>query len=146
MIPDFDPKTGQLPPGIHEATWNEFVARFGTNIRRRRLIDGLKLALDSLKQAGCKTAYIDGSFVTSKVYPKDFDACWDAKGVKAALLDEALLFFDKNRELQKQKYDGDIFPAQVYADSDGQSYLSFFQIDRQERPKGIIALSLEELP
>lgn len=145
MIPPFDAKTGQLPPGIHEATWDEFVTRFGTNIRRRKLLDGLKLALNSLKFAGCRTAYVDGSFVRNKDEPQDFDACWDAKGVKAALLDEALLFFDKSRGLQKQKYGGDIFPSQVYVEP-GRTYLSFFQSDRQERPKGIVALNLEELP
>lgn len=84
--------------------------------------------------------------MTNKEEPGDFDACWDAKGVKAALLDEALLFFDKNRELQKQKYGGEIFPAQALADYNGQTYLAFFQINRQENPKGIVALNLEELP
>src|SRR5438046_1923419 len=100
MIPEFDPG-GNLPPGVHETTWGIFVARFGINERRRRLISGLKRALDSLKRAGCTRAYIDGSFVTAKDQPGDFDACWDPVGVVGALLNPALLDFDNGRHLQK---------------------------------------------
>ena len=38
---------------------------------------GLRAALESLKSAGCRTVYLNGSFVTSKEAPNDFDACWD---------------------------------------------------------------------
>jgi hypothetical protein len=145
MIPDFDPKTGQLPIGIHEATWDEFVTRFATNVRRRKLIDGLKLALDSLKQAGCKTAYIDGSFVTSKNYPRDFDGCWDGIGVDSDLLDPELLVLNRGRIVQKEKYGGELFPLQLTADENGHNYLEFFQFTRTGKPKGIVALNLEEL-
>jgi hypothetical protein len=109
MLPDFDQKTGQLPPGIHQATWDEFVTRFGTNVRRRKLIDGLKLALDSLKHAGCKTAYVDGSFVTSKERPRDFDGCWDANGVDGDLLDPELLVLNRDRIVQKRSTEENFF-------------------------------------
>jgi hypothetical protein len=48
MIPEFD-ECGNLPPGIHHATWNEIVTRYATSVRRRELLDGLLDALRSLK-------------------------------------------------------------------------------------------------
>src|ERR1700677_924888 len=71
MIPKFDER-GNLPPGIHHATWSEIVTRYATSTRRRDLLDGLLDALRSLKAAGCATAYLDGSFVTAKAHPDDF--------------------------------------------------------------------------
>lgn len=86
MIPEFDER-GNLPPGIHRATWNEIVARYATSTHRRNLLDGLLDALRSLKTAGYSTAYLDGSFVTAKACPDDFDACWESAGVVPIRLD-----------------------------------------------------------
>jgi hypothetical protein len=80
MIPEFD-INGNLPPGIHQVTWEEFTKRFGITRHRCKLLGGLKRALDSLKAAGCQTVYVDGSFITEKKVPGDFDACWDINGV-----------------------------------------------------------------
>ncbi len=49
MIPPFDPATGALPPGIQEATWTEVVIRYGYNPVRRRLLNGLYMALEALR-------------------------------------------------------------------------------------------------
>jgi hypothetical protein len=80
VIPNFD-DNGNLPPGVHFCEWEEFVERFGTNDLRLRLMSGLRRAMEQLKIAGCRTIYIDGSFVTSKPDPGDFDACWDTEDV-----------------------------------------------------------------
>lgn len=146
MIPGFDPG-GNLPPGVHETTWDVFVARFGINERRRRLIAGLKRALDSLKRAGCTRAYVDGSFVTAKDQPGDFDACWDPVGVNGALLDPVLLNFDNGRQLQKIVFYGELFPSHWPADLAGRRFIEFFQTDKNTGdPKGIVALKVQELP
>jgi transcriptional regulator with XRE-family HTH domain len=84
VIPEFDP-AGNLPAGIHEATWDELATRYGTTANRRRLLDELKLALESLRNAGCRRAYLNGSFVTAKDEPGDFDACWEAALVDSRL-------------------------------------------------------------
>ena len=75
MIPAFDPDTGNLPAGEHRARWDEIVERFGYTPWRRKLLDGLEAALASLRAAGCDRVYLDGSFVTAKEEPADFDAC-----------------------------------------------------------------------
>lgn len=143
---DFD-SSGNLPPGVHECTWDEFSRRFGWNEHRRRLLGGLRRALEALKVAGCRRVYIDGSYVTAKELPNDYDACWDLSGVDDALLDPVLLEFDNRRLAQKTKYFGEMFPAQWQADpSTGQAYLDFFQTDRNTgEAKGIVALDVQRL-
>src|SRR5262245_35713043 len=108
MIPPFQ-SNGNLPSGIHVADWPEFVARFGTTPRRLALLSGLRAALDSLHDAGCLSVYVDGSFVTSKADPNDFDACWDVSGVDPARLDAVFLTFDNGRAAQKARFGGEFF-------------------------------------
>src|SRR4051794_40679699 len=90
MIPKFDSTTGNLPPGIWDATWSEFSAQFGFTERRRQLMAGLQLALIDLQHAGCRRAYVNGSFVTAKPDPNDFDGCWERVGVDLLRLDPVL--------------------------------------------------------
>lgn len=144
-IPPFE-DSGNLPEGIHEASWEEIVDRYGTTDRRRELLEGLQQALESLRGAGCRRLYIDGSFVTAKDEPADFDACWEAAGVDPDLLDPVLLTFANRRAAQKERFGGELFPADWEADPHGTRFLDYFQQDSVtgER-KGIVALDLEEL-
>ena len=110
------------------------------------LLEGIRAALENLKNAGCQVAYIDGSFVTGKLYPKDFDACWDEDGVDPTVLDPVLLRFEVGMVAQKEKYFGELYPAQSIADGCGRTYLEFFQTESfTETPKGIVAIDLEGL-
>jgi len=144
MIPEFN-SNGNLPQGIHQTTWTEFVNRFGTTSHRRRLLNGLKNAKDSLRRAGCKSVYIDGSFITSKEIPADFDGCWDVQGVDPELLDPVLLNFECGRLEQKAKYSGELLPAQFTESASGITILEFFSVDKETgEPKGIVKLSLED--
>ena len=111
MIPPLQPTTGNLPPGVHEATWADLVARYGSTPHRLALLSGLKAALDALRAAGCRRVYIDGSFVTAKERPADFDGCWEVDGVDLAQLDPVLMTFAQRRAAQKRKYGGELFPA-----------------------------------
>ena len=146
MIPEFDATTGNLPAGEHPATWQEMLERFGHTPWRRRLLDGMLEALRLLKAAGCQRAYIDGSFVTAKEQPGDFDACWDAEGVDFDLIDERLLTFDRGRATQKAAFMGELFIADGRADPQGTLFRDFFQTDREGRRKGIVVIELKELP
>lgn len=144
-IPQFD-ESGNLPKGIHETTWEEIEARFGTNGRRRELLEGLRQAVTSLRGAGCLRAYIDGSFVTAKESPGDFDGCWEVAGVDPDLLDPVLLTFANARAEQKARFGGELFPAEASADPHGTRFLDYFQQDKLTgEPKGIVSLDLKEL-
>lgn len=141
MLPDFDIH-GNLPPGIHEAAWTDIVERFGGTPWREHLLAGLKLALDALKAAGCRRVYLNGSFITAKDEPGDFDGCWEAGGVDAGRLDPVLLDFSNHRRAQKEKFGGELFLANSPADGAGRRFLEFFQRDRDGRAKGIVAIDL----
>lgn len=142
MIPEFD-EDGYLPPGEHGADWSSIVDRFGGNPRRDWLLVGLKRALEALRSAGCQTAYIDGSFVTAKPEPRDYDGLWDIRGVHAALLDPVLLDFDDGRMRQKTKYHGEFFPAQMSETASGRVFLEFFQRRADTgAAKGIVRIDL----
>ncbi|HMV86438.1 MAG TPA: hypothetical protein PLD20_04295 [Blastocatellia bacterium] len=146
MIPDFD-QSGNLPSGIHWADWLEFEKRFGTNPRRKVLLAGLKRATTVLRKAGCQTIFVDGSFVTAKALPGDFDACWSVEGVDPDLLDPVLLDFSNGRAAQKAKYGGEMFPAELIEGASGKPFLDFFQIDKNTgKLKGIVGLRLKAPP
>jgi len=146
LFPEFDER-GSLPPGIHDATWTEIVTRYATSTHRRDLLDGLLDALRSLKTAGCRVAYLDGSFVTAKEHPRDFDACWHPTGVVLDRLDPELQDFGDDRAAQKARYGGELFPADWPAQADGTTFRDLFQRDHiTGRPKGIGAIDLEGLP
>ena len=151
MIPPFETDPGedgrfQLPPGVHAATWRELAERFGTNERRREILAGLLRALQALRAAGCRRAYVDGSFVTSKEVPGDFDGCWDHEGVDFDGLDPVLLDFEDHRKAQKAKFEGEMFLSMTQADALGRRFLDFFQLDRDGRPKGIVQIDLKGIP
>ena len=100
----------------------------------------------NLKKAGCQATYVNGSFVTRKEVPGDFDACWEEVGVDPTVLDPVLLTFENGRAAQKAKYLGELFPVSAIASADGFSFLEFFQTDKETgRRKGIVELDLREL-
>jgi len=146
MVPPFEP-TGVLPPGVHSADWSEVVGRFGHNTHRQWLLQGLRRALDALKAAGCTAVYLDGSFVTSKAIPGDYDLCWSMVSVDPNLLDPVLVKFDDGRRAMKAKYLGDLFPAESPEAGSGKLFVDFFQIDKDTgTAKGIVLLDLRRLP
>lgn len=128
------------------ATWRRLADRFETNGRRTEILAGLLRALQALRAAGCKRAFINGSFVTSKEVPADFDGCWDHEGVDFDALDPVLQNFEGHREAQKAKFEGEMFLAALPADGLGTLFLDFFQRDRDGRPKGIIQIDLKDIP
>jgi hypothetical protein len=68
MTPMFN-VLGNLPLGVYEVTGQELSHYFGTNPRRRRLLAGLKAALEALRAAGCRRTHINGTFATAKRRP-----------------------------------------------------------------------------
>lgn len=90
--------TGDLPPGVHRATWSEFAERFGSTPRRQDLLGQLRPALDALHDVGVEQVVVGGSFVGAKPAPGDVDLAFvrsarasvtDAKAALAALAGRA---------------------------------------------------------
>jgi hypothetical protein len=113
MIPTLVPVRGApwdvLPPGVHPATLAEVATTFATNAKRRLLYDGLRPAAMALRIAGCGKLYLDGSYVTAKAVPEDYDGCWDPTGMDPAKLDPVFLDFTNKRQAMKKKFGGEFF-------------------------------------
>lgn len=142
-MPNFLPN-GNLVPGIHNLSWDEFVDLYGYTQRRRDMIAGLERAMKHLAEFGCRAVYIDGSFVSKKHNPSDYDACWDDTGE----IDEEYLrlyqpyFITNAKEKLKAKYGGEFIRSSSFADWDNR-YLAYYQRDKQDlSPKGIIRLEI----
>ncbi len=128
----------------------EIAARFGSNGHRLHLLSGLTRAMAALTIAGCESLYLDGSFVTAKELPRDYDACWDATGVVVAKLDPVFQEFANKRAAQKAKYFGEFFPSHNLTRVTPRSFrtfLEFFQTDRDTGDaKGIIGIHIKATP
>jgi hypothetical protein len=135
---------GNLIPGIYILSMEEFEEVFGYNEYRKLLIKGIKKGIEHLKNCGCTTIYVDGSFVTRKEIPGDFDICWEHEGMDIEKLQneyKTLVTFDNERELQKKEYQGEFFPARINA-SPFDIYFNFFQKDKDGNPKGMVQINI----
>ena len=151
MIPNFIALNGALwkvlPPGVHIASLQAIKQRFAYNRLRVQLYGGLQQACANLATAGCRSLYLDGSFVTEKPEPGDFDACWDPVGVNQRRLDPVFRDFSNLRAKQKQKFGGEFFPSTTQADGQGRTFIDFFQVEKfTGQLKGIIKIDLVDDP
>lgn len=137
--------SGILFPGIYVMSWNELIKEFGFSTHRIHLFEGMKRALLQFQYAGCQQVYIDGSFVTKKFEPGDYDACWDTIGVDVKKLDPVFTDFTFGTKPQKFKYYGEFYPAGQVSRA-GMTFLDFFQTDKSTGDrKGIIKIELGRL-
>jgi hypothetical protein len=135
--------SGDLPPGTHLATWGEIEERLAFNLRRGRLLAGFREACELPRKAGCRVVSLDGSFVTTKAHPGDFDACWDIQDVVEEALDPVFWDFSLGRVAQKRRFLGEFFPAQLPEGATGRAFVEFFQVNKLTgEPKGILAIRL----
>lgn len=146
MIPSFIIVPGAiwplLPSGIHDAAIDEIYTRYAINLKRQELFEGLTRAVENLFQSGCPQVFLDGSYVTAKPDPSDYDALWDPRFVNPALLDPIFLDFTRGTYYQKLKYLGEFFPAVAIEGSTRRPFMDFFQTDNQTGArKGIIRLA-----
>ena len=134
---------GVLPPGVHEANRQEAAAAFGLPAHRRLLLAGFQRGVAALRRAGCTDVWLNGSYVTDKAIPNDYDACWDPLGVDLNKLDPVLQDLGRQRVAQKVKFGGEFFPNIVEAAS-GLLFIEFWQRDREGNQKGILHIDTEE--
>ncbi|HZF94355.1 MAG TPA: hypothetical protein VEZ20_05715 [Allosphingosinicella sp.] len=134
---------GILPVGLHHASLREIRDVFAYNEHRAWLFQGLLMASLELRKFGCSRLYLGGSYVTSKEYPGDYDACWDPAGVSAEV--DPLLWDDTLRVEQNRKYRGDLL---VSAAGDGPECRHFQWLAHDKvtgARKGMIGVKLNML-
>lgn len=109
----------------------------------------MKQALDLLREFGCWRLFLDGSFVTAKETPGDYDGCWEVEGVDLTrLLRAAPLLWDDRpgRPHQKAQFGGDLFPVRMAGQPQDRRILDDFQRDKLTgEPKGILDLNLDTM-
>jgi hypothetical protein len=97
--------------------------------------------------AGCAAAIVDGSFISNKEEPSDYDLAFDPVGVNGSLVDPVLRRHDDQRKAMKAKYFGDVFPwGAVACTTTRLIYRDFFQRDRSGVVKGVVLLDVKLLP
>ena len=125
----------------HVASWDEVVERFGWTERRRRLLDGLAEAIELLAEAGCRRVWLNGSFVTAKDEPGDFDACWDTDDVDLDALEPVLLDLSNHRAAQKALLRRGAFPER-HRNPVGPVIRRVLPDERDTSRKGIVVIHL----
>jgi hypothetical protein len=147
MIPDFvdiGSLWKVLPPGVYKATIKEIEARFAISDYRKHLFLGLQEGVRALRNAGCRIIFLDGSFITEKHIPKDYDVCWDPRGVDITKLDPVFLDFSNMRKKQKERFYGEFFPTSAIANGVN-IFSDYFQRDKYTgKLKGIIRIILQK--
>ena len=144
MIPPFD-DAGDLPPGLHPATWTEFRARFCRFVqsdRRLQLCQRLGQLVDDARASGIVTRIlVGGSMVRVTAEPNDFDCIivLRAETLYETLRPDQLQIADAR--IARDRYVGDIFIVR-----EGQStlslYIAFFSHNRDGKIIGMIEVTL----
>lgn len=142
MIPEFD-ENGNLPPGIHEATFDEVLERFSKPKTARR--KGRTRTLHSFYafiKRFATAIYIDGSYTTNKPAPNDVDIIVLLRGDFRfnSPPGKRLEWFRYNKENRRHLH---IFPIHEGDNDRFTFYLNFFQTTRDLNRKGIISVRIE---
>ena len=102
---------------------------------------GLREAVQNFSDAGVKTLWLNGSFVTGKEEPNDINGCWEyIPSVKTGKLDP--VFIQHSRSAIKEKYGLDFFITNIIEAGSGLPFPKFFQVNRDGEPKGILVVTL----
>lgn len=133
IIPPLN-QLGYLPPGIHRASFDEAIARFGLgDPQREAQADSLRWLLPLCLAAGVKRLLTNGSFVTAAGAPNDVDCVllvgddYDGSTPAAQRLLAGLPFLELKLAT---KADYDWFATVLFAS------------DRAMMPKGMVEVGL----
>jgi predicted nucleotidyltransferase len=136
---------GELPPGVHVADWQEFQTRFCRSSPRRIWLAGRFRALVELAATSGKLrrVFVWGSFVTSKLAPRDIDILliMDEDFETGQLSASAHAVFDSVRA--KLLFESDVFWSRAsIGDEMLNLWLDTYQISRSFRKRGIVEVLL----
>ncbi len=88
--------------------------RFTFSDRREFLFDGLIEAVEVFSMACCRRLYLNGSFVTSKFDPGDYDVAWNPNGVNTEVLNPEFSDISHPWANQKYKVRGEFLPTTTH--------------------------------
>ena len=142
MIPRFNDE-GDLPPGVHQATLEEVLARFGCASLGRRVVGS---RLQKIHHLASETGHLArcvvfGSFVTDKNEPNDVDLIlvMDDSFDVGFVTGEAALLFD--HQVADSHFGASVFWVRRLAAFGGeQAMIEFWQRRRDGRLRGIVEI------
>ena len=133
---------GNLEEGEYEMTLADFKTTFGYTAHRKRLLEGLDIAISDLLSIGCTTIYMDGSFITKERFPSDYDLCWDDTGYELVNVKQQcprLIDWGPKFSTMRENYLGEVVPMNS-TDFKGDNFYTRLTKDRNGRKKGIIKI------
>jgi hypothetical protein len=140
--PPFD-EAGELPPGIHRATLQEVLERFGQGSVQRRAVSGrLKRVYELAASTGQVARFVVfGSFVTAKQDPNDVDVIllMDDGFELATLTGEAALVF-QHMEANAHFGASVFWTSRCAAVGGEQAMIEYWQLRREGGQRGIVEI------
>ena len=139
MIPKFN-RNGYLPEGIYKATLNEIKHRFGTSSpKRKELFNGFQSLFQLLHKhrVNIKAFLLNGSFVTIKESPEDYDCILVVKTSCKFSASEI-----KQLDIARELFNAHLL---VFSEEDTNEYhgfIEFFGHDSLLQPKGLVEVVL----
>ena len=140
---------GWLPEGHYNTPWEEVTARFGDQAGSRRAVVLLSLLQwrDEARAAGLAGLIIlDGSFISRKEAPGDFDLVFLYEEASEQLLksDSKARTLTDMQACHKAGFRGDIFalPLSLQKLSPLLGGIDMFDLNRQGQPKGVVEVIL----
>ena len=139
-LPDFNP-AGDLPPGVHIASIESLIVRFGSRSPRRRALgERLRRVYIAAMSCGLVARFIVfGSFITDASSPNDVDVflLMENEFDTAALVGEAALVF--NHSAAQAYFGASVFWLGRVAAVDGEDVaVTLWQIKRDGSRRGIV--------
>lgn len=139
VIPQFN-KSGYLPKGIHKATLKEIKQKFGSSsAKRKELFKGLQSLVQLLRKhkGSIKSFLLNGSYVTSKEEPADFDYILIVKD----------RFDVSSPEAKQLLFSDELFKAHMLFAKESDTLgcreaINFFGYDRDGKSKGLVEVIL----
>jgi hypothetical protein len=140
---------GYLPPGVHAATQSDIVERFGTSTPRRQVLASRLQELLSLARTTGKLqrAFVWGSFVTDKPFPRDLDVFllmqegFDREFVRLSPTQRSVFEHERARLL----FEADVFWAtESVGIEELTSWLSVYQLSRDMVQRGIVEVIFDD--
>ncbi len=139
MIPRLN-ENGYLPRGIHKATVQEIKRRFGRGSTQRvELFEGITSVVRLLRRhkGSVRGLLLDGSYVTSKEQPEDFDCI--------VILGESFDFGSPEAgrlRRAKELFNGHVLAVMETDAGERRRLVEFFGHDRDGKPKGLVEVAL----
>jgi hypothetical protein len=141
--------SGFLPPGVHSATLREILTRFGSENPRRQVLAGRLRELLTLARTTGKLlrAFIWGSFVTDKAFPRNLDVFllmqqgFDQEFAALPPIQQDVFKHERARLL----FEADVFWAtEAVGMEELNSWLSVYLLSRDMVQRGIVEVIFDD--